>query len=132
VAYRDLQNLLEALKYVGDIEHYVAVLKREAAALDHVLSQVTPVIPLQAQQTLTSTQQQEPLSTSPTAATAAAAVEGAVGAKSATESVHPQQQQAVKPTAQLSPGAKVTVAQPDLQDPAGDSVQLPVSSRASR
>ena len=37
-----MQDLLEALKHVGDIEHYVAVLKREAAALERVLGQLTP------------------------------------------------------------------------------------------
>jgi hypothetical protein len=132
-----LQDLLEALKYVGDIEHYVAVLKREAAALDRVLGQVTPVVPLPAQQTPASTKQQEPPTTSPTAA----AIEGAVGAESGTEAVRPQQQEEIKDSAQLSPGATATAAQPDSQDlvndsvqqdPQGDCVQLPVSSRASR
>jgi len=37
------QELLEALKHVGDIEHYVAVLKREAAAIERVLGQLPPL-----------------------------------------------------------------------------------------
>lgn len=120
-----LQELLEALKHVGDIEHYVAVLKREAAALDRVLGQVTPVLPLPAQQTPASTEQQDLHTTS---ATAAAAAEEAVGAES--EAVTQQQQEENKATAQTS--LKASVAQPDQQDQQDDSVQLPVSSRASR
>jgi hypothetical protein len=135
-----VQELLEALKHAGDIEHYVAVLKREAAALDRVLGQLHPSEPLSpatsAAAAAASTSQQQPASLAPAigsqqeaaaaseaAATAAggSAVAAAEGSKQEGEEQHEQEEQQQRQQLQGAP-----------EGPSAESVQLPVSSRASR
>eukprot|EP00882_Tetradesmus_deserticola_P008808 GHRQ01009292.1.p1 GENE.GHRQ01009292.1~~GHRQ01009292.1.p1 ORF type:complete len:202 (+),score=74.16 GHRQ01009292.1:598-1203(+) len=98
------QQLLEGLKHAGDLEHYVAVLSREAAALANVL---TAAAQAQAESAATLTTEEETGRASGSIVLGAAAADGV--ADSAAE------------VAQFS-----TEQQPTA------SAELPVSKRASR
>lgn len=128
-----VQELLEALKHVGDIEHYVAVLKREAAALDRVLGQLDPSdpqSPATAAAAAASTSQQQPASLAPAIGSqqeAAAIVAGGSAAAAAAEGSKQEGEEQVQheqEEQQQRQGAP--------EDPSAGRVQLPVSSRASR
>lgn len=133
-----VQELLEALKHVGDIEHYVAVLKREAAALDRVLGQLDPSdpqSPATAAAAAASTSQQQPASLAPAirppqeaaAASEAAAIAAGGSAAAAAEGSKQEGEEQVQheqEEQQQRQGAP--------EDPSAGRVQLPVSSRASR
>lgn len=144
-----MQELLETLKHTGDLEHYVAVLKREAAALATVLS---------ATLSEPASNRQEPAATVTSAATAvdptttstgrsaadtSATVDDVTGsckhAQASLTMLHDTNQEVAHNVVttintQSIRGLQETQTLSDTDTPAAQSPpqQLPVSSRASR